>query len=124
MTNLDASSAADIMETHLRAVDADLSVAEAVEIGREERLRTLVPEADGHLLGFVDMAPLERDLGRNRELGQELIGNLARTEFRTCRTGDRRQLLRRLLAAERVDRLIVVDDRGDVVGVVRRADLA
>lgn len=120
-----AQKAKDVMTKSPRVVTADASVQEAARLMKSEDTGVL-PVVESHgakrLVGVItdrDIALRVVAEGRSSATVRDAMS----TGVRTCKEGDDLKSVMKVMADEQVRRVPIVDDRGDLVGIVSQADI-
>ena len=117
--------AQDIMSTNPRCVTPEQDVREAARIMKDENIGVVpVVEASGSkkLVGMLtdrDIAIRVVAEGRSSAQVREVMSG----NPRTAKAGDSVDDIMDLMGREQVRRIPVVDDRGELVGIVAQADI-
>ena len=120
-----AKTAKDIMTTHVQVVTPDTSVQQAAQLMKSE---------DTGVLPVVEAIGARRPVGviTDRDITIRVVaeGRASATvrdamtpNVRTARQDDSLNDVMQLMASEQVRRVPIVDDRGELVGIVSQADL-
>ena len=119
--------AEEIMTRDPSCVTPDTSLQDAARLMKQENVGVVpVVERDGskRLVGVLT----DRDITvRVVAEGRDAVGTPVREamtrEVRTCRIDDSAEDVMRVMGDEQVRRIPIVDDRGDLVGIVAQADV-
>ncbi len=120
-----AQKAKDVMTQNPQVVTADASVQEAARLMQSEDTGVLpVVESQGarRVVGVItdrDIALRVVAEGRSSATVREVMS----TGVRTSRQDDDLQAVMKIMADEQVRRVPIVDDRGELVGIVSQADI-
>ena len=120
-----AQKAKDVMTQNPQVVTADASVQEAARLMQSEDTGVLpVVESKGALrvVGVItdrDIAIRVVAEGRSSATVRDAMS----TGVRTCRQDDDIKDVMKVMASEQVRRVPIVDDRGELVGIVSQADV-
>ena len=120
-----AQKAKDVMTQNPQVVTADASVQEAARLMKSEDTGVLpVVESQGarRVVGVItdrDIAIRVVAEGRSSATVRDAMS----TGVRTCKQDDDVKDVMKLMASEQVRRVPIVDDRGELVGIVSQADI-
>ena len=120
-----AQKAKDVMTQNPQVVTADASVQEAARLMKSE---------DTGVLPVVDSTGSRRVVGviTDRDIAIRVVAegrssatvrDAMSTGVRTCKQDDDVKDVMKLMASEQVRRVPIVDDRGELVGIVSQADI-
>lgn len=101
------------------------SLADAVAQLRDQRIGSLVVSSDGRAIeGIISERDVVRALASHgaSSLGRS-VGSIMSTDVITCGPADDVEHLMRLMTEQRFRHLPVVDDRGDLAGIVSIGDV-
>lgn len=88
------------------------------------RADVLAPVAGGEVLGVLTRAQLEDAVAGSPGAAEELVGNLAHSDFRVCRPDDRLGSVRQRFLASRASTMLVIDEDGALRGLIRPRDVS
>ena len=120
-----AQKAKDVMTKNPQVVAADASVQEAARLMKSEDTGVLpVVESQGtrRVVGVItdrDIAIRVVAEGRSSATVRDAMS----AGVRTCRQDDDIKDVMKLMASEQVRRVPIVDDKGELVGIVSQADI-
>jgi CBS domain-containing protein len=115
----------DIMTRNPRLVDASQPLVSAATVMRDEGIGAVVVRDRDQVWGILtDRDIVVRALAEHRDPAQTRIGEICSKDLTTLRTTDAVQHAVELMRERTVRRLPVLDDSGDVVGIVSLGDLA
>ena len=120
-----AQKAKDVMTASPQVVTADASVQEAAQLMKSQDTGVL-PVVESHGTRRVVGVITDRDIairvvaeGRSSATVRDAMS----TGVRTCKQDDDLEDVMKLMASEQVRRVPIVDDRGELVGIVSQADI-
>ena len=120
-----AQKAKDVMTKNPQVVTADASVQEAARLMKSEDTGVLPVVESKDALRVVGVIT-DRDIairvvaeGRSSATVRDAMS----TGVRTCRQDDDIKDVMKLMASEQVRRVPIVDDKGELVGIVSQADI-
>jgi CBS domain-containing protein len=120
-----AQTAKDIMTRHPQTVTPETSVQQAAQLMKSEDTGVL-PVVESHGSKRPVGVITDRDItlrvvaeGRSSATVREVMTS----SVRTAKEGDALKDVMRVMADEQVRRIPVVDDRGELVGIISQADL-
>ena len=120
-----AQKAKDVMTSSPQVVTADASVQEAARLMKSEDTGVLpVVESQGtrRVVGVItDRDIAIRVVAEGR--ASATVRDAMSTGVRTCKQDDDLKDVMKLMASEQVRRVPIVDDRGELVGIVSQADI-
>ena len=117
--------AEEIMSRNPRTVTPETAVVEAARLMKSEDVGVLPvveSESSRRLVGIVtdrDIAIRVVAEGRTSATVRDAMS----TGVRTCKQDDDLKTVMQLMASEQVRRVPIVDDRGELVGIVSQADI-
>lgn len=116
----------EIMTERPRAVTADASISDVVEVMESEDIGAVpIVDPDGRLLAIVTDRDLAlRVLGNGRNPSETAILDVASREPLTAAPDTPFDTALTMMAEHRVRRLPVIDENGTLVGIVSQADVA
>jgi CBS domain-containing protein len=115
----------DIMTRNPRLVDARQPLVNAATVMRDEGIGAVVVRDQGQVCGILtDRDIVVRALAEHRDPARTSIGEICSKELTTVRPTDPVQHAVELMRERTVRRLPVLDDSGEVVGIVSLGDLA
>jgi CBS domain-containing protein len=117
--------ASDIMSKNPRTVTPDTAIAEAARLMKTEDVGVLpVVESDSsrRLLGMItDRDITVRVVAEGKTSAS--VRDAMTSSVRSCSADDSVQDVMELMGREQVRRVPIVDDRGELVGIVAQADI-
>jgi predicted transcriptional regulator len=114
-------SVRDIMTTAVLSLTPDMRLARAAALLDEHQISGApVCEEGGRVLGVLSRADLTESFGQNRH---RTVGELMTPEALTVRSDDPIERAIQRMAFEGVHRLVVVDERGRLEGMVSSMDV-
>jgi CBS domain-containing protein len=120
-----AQKAKDVMTKNPQVVAADASVQEAARLMKSEDTGVLpVVESQGtrRVVGVItDRDIAIRVVAEGR--ASATVRDAMSTGVRTCKENDSINDVMKVMASEQVRRVPIVDDRGELVGIVSQADI-
>ena len=120
-----AQKAKDVMTKNPQVVTADAPVQEAARLMKREDTGVLpVVESQGtkRVVGVItDRDIALRVVAEGR--ASATVREARSTGVRTCKEDDDLKDVMKLMASEQVRRVPIVDDRGELVGIVSQADI-
>ncbi|MRR31804.1 CBS domain-containing protein, partial [bacterium] len=111
----------EVMTKDLKAIAPSATMQEALEIFREERISGAPVVVDGKLVGLISMEDLIRCL-RNNEL-KAAVAEYMTTHPLSIRNTDPVVEALKQFAATRFGRFPVLNEQGDLVGIITKGDL-
>jgi CBS domain-containing protein len=115
----------DIMTRNPRLVDASQPLVNAATLMRDEGIGAVVVRDNDQVYGILtDRDIVVRALAEGRDPARTRIGEICSKELTTVRPTDPLEQAVELMRERTVRRLPVVDESGDVVGIVSLGDLA
>jgi CBS domain-containing protein len=120
-----AESIRDLMTTNPRSVESGSTVVEAARLMRDEDAGLIPVCEGGKLVGTVtDRDIAIRVVAEGREPESITVGEIASRELVTIDPQQELDEALRLMARHQVRRLPVVEEDGELVGIVAQADIA
>ncbi|MEN6572032.1 MAG: CBS domain-containing protein [Anaerolineaceae bacterium] len=110
-----------VMTKVLKSVSPDQTMLEALESFRDGRISGAPVVADGRLIGLISMEDLIRCL-RNSDLKASVSQYMTQNP-QTIRSTDPVVEALKLFTSKRFGRFPVVDDKGELVGIITKGDL-
>ena len=119
--------AQDIMAKNPRSVTPETSVREAAQLMKSEDVGMLpvVRAGSKNIVGIVtDRDIAIRHVAAGHTSGECPVSEAMSSNVKTCRTTDSVDEVMKVMGKEQVRRIPIVDDRGELVGIVAQADIA
>ena len=118
-------SVKDVMTSNPTTLEASAGVVEAARIMRDEDTGIVPVTENGRLIGTVtDRDIVVRVLAEGRDPQSTTVREVASTELVTVDPQQELDEALRLMASHQVRRLPVVEEDGQLVGIVSQADVA
>jgi CBS domain-containing protein len=118
-------SVKEVMTSNPTTVEANASVVEAARIMRDEDTGIVPITENGRLIGTVtDRDIVVRVLADSKEPQSTTVREVASTDLVTVDPQQELDQALRLMASHQVRRLPVVEEDGQLVGIVSQADVA
>ena len=118
--------AQDIMAKNPTSVNPDTSVQEAAKLMQREDVGVLpvVESGSGRLVGVVtDRDIAIRVVAEGQDATQSRVQDAMSSNVKTCKPDDDVDDVMDVMAREQVRRVPIVNDRGELLGVVSQADI-
>jgi CBS domain-containing protein len=118
--------AQDIMAKNPTSVNPDTSVQEAAKLMQREDVGVLpvVESGSGRLVGVVtDRDIAIRVVAEGQDATQSRVQDAMSSNVKTCKPDDDVDDIMDVMAREQVRRVPIVNDRGELLGVVSQADI-
>jgi CBS domain-containing protein len=118
--------AQDIMASNPTSVNPDTSVQEAAKLMQREDVGVLpvVESGSGRLVGVVtDRDIAIRVVAEGRDATRSRVQDAMSSNLKTCKPDDDVDDVMDVMAREQVRRVPIVNDRGELLGVVSQADI-
>ncbi len=100
-------------------IHPDLRIAEALDVMRRYHISGLPVTQDGHLVGILT----NRDLRFEKRLDRRVAEVMTRENLITGRPGIGLEEAKEILHANRIEKLLIVDDRGRLKGLITVKDI-
>ena len=119
--------AREIMTANPRTVTPDMNLPDVARLMQSEDVG-IVPVVDAggsrQLVGVVtDRDIALRVVGEGRDPNSVRVSDVMSTNVRTCREDDSVDDVMKIMGADQVRRVPIVDERGSLVGIVAQADV-
>jgi len=118
--------AQDIMAKNPASVNPDTSVQEAAKLMQREDVGVLpvVESGSRRLVGVVtDRDIAVRVVAEGRDAAQSRVQDAMSSNLKTCKPDDDVDDIMDVMGREQVRRIPIVNDRGELLGVVSQADI-
>ena len=119
--------AKDIMAKNPRTVTPETSVREAAQLMKTEDVGMLpvVRSGSKNIVGIVtDRDIAIRHVAAGHSSSECPVSEAMSSDVKTCRTTDSVDEVMKVMGKEQVRRIPIVDERGELVGIVAQADIA
>ncbi len=109
----------------LVTVPPDITIAEAARVLTANRIGALIAvDHDGHIAGILSERDIVRGMAANHHgCADARVRDLMTAAVRTCHIDDPLESLMQIMTARRIRHLPVVDDDGQLVGMVTIGDV-
>ena len=100
------------------------TVLEVIELLKEYNLGAVVLSPDGrHVAGIVTERDIVRRLTEGTEFLEGPVSEIMTSDVQTCKADESVQLLMETMTEQRIRHLPVVDERGNLAGIVSIGDV-